>query len=359
MGIPLVKLLAPYNNVWVTSRSVRPSSGNLHYVHGNAQSKDFIFSLLQTRHYDAIVDFMARSYENLQSILSEILVSTDQYVFISSARVYAELNAPITEDTPRLLDCSTDKDFLKTEEYSLTKAREENLLFASEEKNFTIIRPSITYNDYRLQLGMFEKEAWLYRALRGRSIVFSEDLADKITTMTHGHDVARGIAALIGRTDALGQVYHITSPLSLPWRTVLSAYVEVLEEQLQRPVNVCWTKKTAYRKFKEQEYRLKYCRLYNRRFDNSRIGKYLDVFEFTSPEQGLKDCLRSFLQDPLFSAIDWRIEGLHDKAAKEKTPLAEIPDLPGKVTYLAYRYGFSFILPVLKKARGLKYLSRL
>ena len=53
---------------------------------------------------------------------------------------------------------------------------EENLLFNSEKNNFTIIRPTITYNTQRLQLGVLEKENWLYRALHGRAIVFSDDV---------------------------------------------------------------------------------------------------------------------------------------------------------------------------------------
>lgn len=47
---------------------------------------------------------------------------------MSSARVYAENNALISEDSPRLLDVSTDAVYLRTNEYALAKAREENIL---------------------------------------------------------------------------------------------------------------------------------------------------------------------------------------------------------------------------------------
>ena len=40
------------------------------------------------------------------------------------------------------------------------------------------------------QLGVLEKELWLYRALNGRTIVFSKDIAEKSTTLTYGYDVA-------------------------------------------------------------------------------------------------------------------------------------------------------------------------
>lgn len=348
MGVPLVNILSEANEVWVSSRSARSSSGNVKYVQGNAKERSFLEPLLLQEDWDAVVDFMVRSRENLRGILPIVLENTRQYVFISSARVYAQSEGAITEETPRLLDCSTDEEFLKTEEYSLAKAREENLLLESEKKNWTIIRPSITYNDYRLQLGAFEKEGWLYRALHGRSIVFSEDLADKITTMTSGNDVAKGIAAIIGNPETLGEIYHITSPQALPWRNVLLAYKEALEDHLKRPVKVVMTEKTSYWEFKEQKYRLKYCRLYNRRFDNGKIGEYVDVSTFISPEDGLKDCLKAFLLNPRFQWIDWRLEGIHDRVSGERTPLSEIPTFPEKINYISYRYNCRFFLLLMK-----------
>ena len=58
----------------------------------------------------------------------------------------------------------------------LTKALQENLLRASGYKNWTIVRPYITFSDIRLQLGVYEKEQWLYRALQGRAIVSRKTL---------------------------------------------------------------------------------------------------------------------------------------------------------------------------------------
>ena len=57
-------------------------------------------------------------------------------------------------------------------------------------KNWTIIRPYITFSDARLQLSCLEKEYWLKRVLDNKPIVFSKDLANKTTTFTCGNDVA-------------------------------------------------------------------------------------------------------------------------------------------------------------------------
>ena len=146
-----------------------------------------------------------------------LLDATTQYVFLSSARVYADSEQPITETSPRLLDISQDEEFLSTDEYSLSKARQEDILRNSGRNNWTIIRPYITYSENRLQLGVLEKEEWLYRAIHGRTIVFSIDINTKLTTLTYGLDVAKGITAIIGKPNTLGGIFHITLEESITW----------------------------------------------------------------------------------------------------------------------------------------------
>ena len=298
---------------------------------------------MSQRHWDTVVDFMVWGSE-FARVAPLMLEATDQYVFISSARVYAQTEDLITEDTPRLLDVCTDKEYLKTNEYALAKAREEDLLLKSGQKNFTIVRPTITYNKNRLQLGVLEKENWIYRALHGRSIVFSKDIAEKVTTMTYGDDVAKGIASLVGKEDARGEVFHITSPQSLLWSEVLEIYLMVLEEHLGYRPNVVMTEKSTNLQFKERIYQVIYCRYFNRTFDNRKIAKFCDPNEFKQPQDGLGDCLRQFLATPKFGSIDWVLEAVNDRAAGERTPLAEIDITGNKLYYIVYRYNLIFLL---------------
>lgn len=350
MGQPLVQILSKDNDVYVTSRKERISEGRIKYICGNAKDKCFLENILIDNHWDAIVDFMIHSEETLRELVPLFLENTKQYVFISSSRVYAETDGLITESTPRLLEASIDEEYLKTSEYALSKAREEDILLKSGRSNFTIIRPTISYNTYRLQLGVLEKENWLYRALKGRSIVFSEDIRDKITTMTLGSDVSQGIASIIGKENALGEIFHITSPISLPWSEVLQVYLSVLKKHLGKDVPVVITKKSVNLKFKWRIYQVIYCRYFNRSFDNSKIAKYCDITQFTPPQKGLAECLDKFLQKPIFDVVAWDLEAMHDKVANERTPLNEIPSLGNKITYLCYYYNLSFLLKVLLHA---------
>lgn len=347
MGRPLVQILAQKNSVYVTSRSVRESEGNIRYIQGNAKEYEFLKQVLKMFMWDAVIDFMVYSEEGLKKNLSLLLDNCKQYVFISSARVYAQSEDLIKETTPRLLDVTDDKQYLSTNEYALAKAREEDLLLNSGKKNFTIIRPSITYNTHRLQLGVLEKENWLYRALHGRSIVFSEDINDKLTTMTLGDDVSMGIASIVGQENAYGETFHITYPESLLWSDVLNIYQNVLREHLGHEVPVVMTQKSTNLKFKWRIYQVIYCRYFNRTFDNTKIAQYTDISKFASPHVGLAECLKEFLKKPSFSSISWSLEAVNDRAAKEFTPLSEIPTIQDKIIYICYRYHLECLLPVL------------
>lgn len=346
MGQPLVNLLSKEHKVFVTSRNVKKSIGNIEYLLGNAQNIDFLRKVLLMYNWDAVVDFMVRTEENLKNFSPLFFECTKQYIFISSCRVYSQTEQKITEETPRLLDVSTDIEYLNTNEYALAKAREENVLLNSGRTNFTIIRPTITYNTYRLQLGVLEKENWLYRALHGRAIVFSDDINNKLTTMTLGDDMATGIASIIGQEGAVGKVYHITYPESRLWSEILVIYLNVLEKHLGRSVPVIMTPKSTNLKFKHRIYQLIYSRYFNRTFDNSKISKFCDIDRFTAPEDGLTKCLEEFLKAPKFGTIAWDLEAVNDKVSGERTLLREIPTYHDKLVYLAYRYDLKFLLSI-------------
>lgn len=230
IGRYLVSLLAAKHNiVYVTSRKSHEDSTNIKYIKGNAHDIEFISEVLHVE-WDAIIDFMSYKTEEFKGRHSILQNATKQYIYISSSRVYANFEHPIKETSPRLLDVSTDSLYLKTDEYALTKARQENILFSSKKKNYVIIRPYITYGTYRYQLGVMEKEEWLYRGLHGRTILFPRDIFERHTTITYGYDVAFAIYKIIGNPKTLGEVFHITNKSALTWRDVFEIYKELISD---------------------------------------------------------------------------------------------------------------------------------
>ena len=336
MGKHVTQLLgAQGHSIVITSRSQQENKGNITYLCGNAMDMAFVRELCQ-QHWDAIIDFMVYSLEELKDRIDLLLNAAEQYVFISSARVYAD-SPLISEDSPRLLDVCTDQEYIATNEYAIAKAKEENVLFASENKNWTIVRPSLTYAENRLQLGVYEKENWLYRALHGRSIVFSKDLMERYYTLSYGKDVADGIAQLVGKKEAIGQAFHIVIQESFQWEEILSIYLDTLEKRTGKRPKVVLTEKCTNLQLPTAKYQVLYGRYFNRHFDNSKISRLVDTSLWVLPQEGLKNCLNAFLDNPKFLAIDWHKEALIDKAAGEWTPLREIPGKKTKLRYLKWR----------------------
>lgn len=57
--------------------------------------------------------------------------------------------------------------------------------------------------------------------------------------MTHGDDVARAMAALIGNSKARGEAFHITGNDHIKWREVAEIYKNVLEKLTGHSVEIC------------------------------------------------------------------------------------------------------------------------
>lgn len=342
MGAHLSKILANKGlEVYVTTRQNIKElklDKHIHYIQGNAKDNPFLERELQNRDYHCVVDFMTYSHREFDSRKDILLNATAQYVFLSSSRVYADSITPITEESPRHLDVCNDSEYLSTDEYALAKAREENILRSSAKKNWTIIRPYITYSETRLQLGVMEKESWLYRALHGRKIVFSKDIAQRLTTLTYGNDVAKGIASIIGQKGALGETFHITQPKAISWSKVLSIYQDVIEEVTGKRPEVILTDEAINLKRGIKKWQVKVDRLYDREFDSSKINQFIDTSTFISPEEGLRNCLRSFLNSPKFLSIDWYENILMDKISNEISSYSEMKNLRKALSYAKWRF---------------------
>lgn len=338
MGVPLVELLAKRkNNVFVTTRSKKSDYGKVKFLQGNAKDPVF-FDMLMERKYDIIIDFMVYGTEELKNRLSNLLDHTDQYFFFSSSRCYADSSTPIREDSNRLVDICKDETYLATDEYGLAKGREENLLFDCGAKNWTIIRPYITYNNYRIQLGVYEKEDWLRRALEGRTIVFPEDIANKRTSLTFGPDVAGAVVDLIGNEAAYGQAFHITTEESYTWGEILEFYCNEIERKTGKRIQIKMVQDSRELQNVWNPWQIKYDRLYNRTFDNSKIEAIRGKYKYKPCFEGLGDCLDTFLDHPCWLGMNIHYEAWSDSQTHEFTPLHEVPGHLNKLRYLKWRF---------------------
>ena len=170
---------------------------------------------LHAQTFDAVVDWIAYTPDQIDRDLNLFRGRTRQYVFISSASAYQKPAAHylITESTPLA------NPFWQ---YSRDKiACEERLMQAYREEGFpvTIVRPSLTYGDSKITLPV---NSWMQsytavdRMRRGKKVIVPGD-GSSLWVITHNSDFAKGFIGLLGLPQAIGQTFHITSDEVMCW----------------------------------------------------------------------------------------------------------------------------------------------
>ena len=316
-----------------------PAHINLETTYSKKKVTDekFLAECVTKRHWNVIVDFMAYSTQEFSKKVELFLESTNQYFFLSSSRVYAASNEPLTEDSPRLLDVCTDEMYLATDEYALAKARQENILLTTNKKNWTIIRPYKTYNNNRLQLGMYEKEEWLYRLMMGKTLVFPNELKKRKTTLTYAADVAVAISELIENESAYGEIFHITTTESLSWEDAFEKYTSILSETTGKQFHIKYVDDIEMFYNIWNPYQIKYDCNIDRRFDNSKINRATNnKLQYTLVAEGINKCLKKFIESPEWRNINWKLNFWMDNITGEKTKIWDADGLKEKARYVKY-----------------------
>lgn len=184
-------------------------------LQGDIRNEASIRELLSGRTFDAVVNWISYVPEHVEADIRLFSGITGQYVFISSASAYQKPPASpfITEETP-LANPFWD--------YSRNKiACEDILLRAYAENGFpvTIVRPSHTYGIDKLPTAFnSRKHQWsiLERMRQGKKIIVPGD-GTSLWVLTHNTDFAVAFAGLLGRKEAIGEAYQITSDEVLTW----------------------------------------------------------------------------------------------------------------------------------------------
>ena len=223
------------------------------------------------RHYDAIVDFLVYSSAELPVYLPHMLDYTDQYVFLSSGRVYDNLEVPVKETSPRLIESSKDPLLLNSDDYCICKARGENILFSWKRKNWTIVRPATTYSYLRYQLVTLEASDTVGRAFAGKAVVVPEQARTKPATLSWGGDAGKMIGKLLFCDAALGEAFNINSAEHRTWEEIAGYYRDICN------LKAVWVDKEDYLKILNPDpyavqtrWQLEYARLFDRIVDNSK-----------------------------------------------------------------------------------------
>lgn len=256
--------------------------------------------------YNAIVDFMIYGTEEFTSKSDLFLNNTGQYVYLSSYRVYADAKGPIVETSPRLLDVSTDAHYLASDDYSLHKARGEDRLIASGKTNWTIVRPTITYSNQRIQLTCLEGNTVINRSRQGKPVVVPKDAMKAQTTMTWGGDVAKMISRLVLNKQAFGEAYTTATAEHHSWEEIAEYYKELIGLKYVAVSTDEFLSIKSDEPYDNYRWKVIYDRVYDRIIDNTKIlnATGMKQSELMPLYKGLKNELAN-LPENIFASMDY------------------------------------------------------
>jgi len=259
-----------------------------------------VADLLAAHHFDAVVDWIAFTPQDIERDLRLFRGKTDQFVFISSASAYQKppQDYVITEETP------LENPFW---DYSQNKiACEERLMQAYHQEDFpvTIVRPSLTYGPSSIPLAM---GSWAHpythidRMKRGQKIIVHGD-GTSLWVFTWNEDFAKGFLGLLGNRAAIGEDFHITSDEVLTWN---QAYAEVARALNVEPQFV-HIPSELIAAFDEHKFgSLIGDKANSLVFDNSKIKRFVPDFDCkVSWAEGVRHSLDWFADDRARQTID-------------------------------------------------------
>jgi nucleoside-diphosphate-sugar epimerase len=256
--------------------------------------------------FDAVVDWVAFTPEQVRTDIELFGGRTGQYVFISSASAYQTPPArlPVTESTP-----------LRNPywQYSRDKiACEDVLVAAYRERGFpvTIVRPSHTYD--RTLVPFDGGWTVLGRMLAGKPVIVHGD-GTSLWTLTHHEDFARAFVPLLGQPRVLGEAVHITSDEVLTWNQIAETLAGALGVAA-RVVHV--PSDTIAAADPQWGAGLLGDKAHSMVFDNAKVRALVPGWNAVIPfAQGAREIADWYLADPARQVTDTTLDAVMDKLA--------------------------------------------
>ncbi len=285
-------------------QSNRPVPTGATVVRGDVRQSPALRDQLRSQRYDAVVDFVAFTPEQIELDLAVFRGRTAQYVFISSASAY--------QTPPRLLPLSESTPLHNPVwQYSRDKiACEERLMRAYREEGFpvTIVRPSHTYDCRLIPL----HGGWtnLHRMRTDRPVVVHGD-GTSLWVLTHHRDFAKGFVGLLGNARAIGEAVHITSDELITWDEITRLLAAALGTTA-RIVHVV-SEKIA-KLDREWGDSLLGDKTHSVIFDNSKLRRLVPDYVATIPfARGAEEIVGFYLEHPEHQVVDVGFDALLDR----------------------------------------------
>ena len=218
--------------VWVLNRGNRADvlPEGVHQVIADINDEKTVLEKLGDTTFDSVCEFIGFTVSQVERDYRLFNGRTKQYIYISSASAYHKPAAGyiITEGTTLANPYwQYSRDKIACEEFLMKKYKEEGF-------PVTIVRPSHTYDERNVPLGVHGKKGFwqvIKRMQEGKPVIIQGD-GSSLWTLTWNADFAIGYTGLMGNRHAIGEAFQITSDEVLTWDQIYATIADALGVQL-------------------------------------------------------------------------------------------------------------------------------
>ena len=223
----------PLWEVWVMNRGNREAElpEGVHQIIADIHKEDEVREKIKDMTFDTVCEFIGFHVEDVERDYRLFAGKTRQYIYISSASAYHKPAASyvITEGTTLsnpYWEYSRNK--IASEEFLMEKYRKEGF-------PVTIVRPSHTYDERNIPLGVHGKNGYwqvIKRMMEGKPVLIQGD-GSSLWTLTFNEDFASGFTGLMGNRHAIGEAFQITGDETLTWTQIYQTIADALGVELK------------------------------------------------------------------------------------------------------------------------------
>ena len=218
-------------DVWLLNRGNNPVPEGVHQIIADVNDEAAAAEAIKDYTFDTVCEFIGFVPEQVERDYRLFKEKTRQYIYISSASAYHKPAASyvITEGTALANPhWQYSRDKIACEEFLMKKYREEGF-------PVTIVRPSHTYDEKHIPLGVHGKKGFwqvIKRMLDRKPVIIQGD-GTSLWHLTFNEDFAVGFTALIGNRHAIGEAFQITGDEVLTWNQIYQTIADALGVELR------------------------------------------------------------------------------------------------------------------------------
>lgn len=298
-------------NVYVINRGNKEVSPNVHLLQSDINDEERVKLLINDLHFDVVVDFICYNKTQVENSINLFKGKCNQYIFISSAAVYANPEKRnINEESPLanpLWQYSVDK--VACEKTVITLCKANNI-------PYTIVRPAVTYDNTRIPYRLMPPYGYHWtiveRIINKKPIIIWNDGQNAVTIL-RVEDFAVGLVGLFNNSKSFNEAFNITGDERYRWKEILDTLGEIVGNKVvyqNIPIDLVANELPN----RKGEILVGGSEGYDLKYDNTKIKNAVTDFKTTIfLKEGLKETIDYYKNNNYIKGIDYSFDANMDR----------------------------------------------